>query len=196
MSQSFPCLDSPRAQILGKKAKLPESNAPAYLHYESQQQVEVGHSFLKKRTSPRGNFSLLLAGRLRPSSRQQTEYFSNPLGLKRFFKKRHFREAEILNCDPKGRRARRKNDPPKTEKFKIWQPIKAWKLEKDDILKHLNSIKVSKVCFVFFFPSFSYEKWFSLFPPVKIQKKGVQCFFDFQWAKRLCYAISWAFYFF
>ena len=98
MSQSFPCLDSPRAQILGKKAKLPESNAPAYLHYESQQQVELAFSFLKKRTSPRGNFSLLLAGRLRPSSKQQTEYFSNPLGLKRGFKKRHFREAEILNA--------------------------------------------------------------------------------------------------
>ena len=48
MSQSFPCLDSPRAQILGKKAKLPESNAPAYLHYESQQQVELALSFLKK----------------------------------------------------------------------------------------------------------------------------------------------------
>ena len=59
---------------------------------------------MKKWTSPRGNSSLLLAGRLRPPGRQQTGYFVNPLGLKRFLKKRTFREAETLAVDPQGRK--------------------------------------------------------------------------------------------
>ena len=65
---------------MGKKAKIPESNALTYLQYQSQQQVELAFSFEKKRTSPRGDSSLLPAGRLRPPGRQQTGYLVNPLG--------------------------------------------------------------------------------------------------------------------